>query len=161
MIEILLGLAAQSTATQVAPQQVMTCYLQEDDLSKRDPNNPGSAHLVGPKYLIAWKYVPLVTFGISRESMEVHDPHGFLKGNRFAEQNLNAEGTGFFAGQPGKDHFMIGVMPDQTPAGLHKAQFIHTSKKKVTRMAFGYCKADEREAGEAFAFWKAQPETLP
>ena len=139
----------------------MTCYVQEDDLSQRDPANPNGAHLVGPKYLIAWKYRPLAAFGISKAPMDVHDPHGFLKGKPFTEQHLNAEGNGFFSGEPGKDLFMIGVMPDQTPAGMHRAQFIHTSKKKVAGMAFGYCKADEREAGEAFTFWKVQPETLP
>jgi hypothetical protein len=160
MIAVFPALVAQSVPPD-PPEQVMTCYIQEDDPSQRDPSNPGNAHLVGPKYLIAWKFRPQTSFGISRAPMEVHDPHGFLKGNSFAEQNYNSEGTGFFAGQPGKDLFMIGVMPDQTAAGMHKAQYIHTSKKKVTGMAFGYCKADEREAGEAFAFWKSQSETLP
>jgi len=159
MIGILLGLAVQTTATPAPPEQVMTCYIQEDDAGQRDSS--GNAHLVGPKYLIAWKFRPQTTFGISRTPMDVHDPHGFLKGHAFGEQNFNSQGTGFFAGEPGKDLFMIGVMPDATPAGMHKAQYIHTSKKKVTGMAFGYCKADEREAAEAFAFWKAQPETLP
>ena len=157
----LLALLAQSVASPVQSEQVMTCYIQEDDLSQSDPSNPGNAHLVGPKYLIAWKFRPQSSYGISRLPMEVHDPHGFLKGNRFGEQHFNAQGTAFFAGEQNKDIFVIAVMPEQTPSGLHKSQFIHTSKKKVTGMAFGYCKADEREAGEAFAFWQAQPETLP
>jgi hypothetical protein len=161
MITILLSLLAQSAASAVPAARVMACYMQEDNLGQRDPGNPNAAHLVGPKYLIAWKYVPLATFGISRAPMKVHDPHRFLNGNSFGEQNYNSEGMAFFAGEPAKELFTIGVMPDQTPAGLHKAQLIHTSNKKVVGMAFGYCMPDERPADEAFAFWKSQSETLP
>ena len=130
-------------------------------MSQVDPNNPGGAHPVGPKYLIAWKYRPQSAFGISKAPMEVHDPHGFLKGRVLAEQNFNAEGTGFFAGEKGKDLFMIAVMQNQMVGELHKAQFVQTSKQKLTAMAFGLCKADPRDAAQAFAFWKAQSETLP
>jgi hypothetical protein len=158
MIGILLGLAAQS-ASSIPPEQVMTCYMQEDDLSQRDAT--GNAHLVGAKYLVAWKFTPRSSYGVSKAPMEVHDPHGFLNGNTFNEQIMSAQGTGFYAGDPSKDVFVIAVMPGQAPNGLHKAQYIHTAKKKVTGMAFGYCNADGREAAEAFAFWKAQPETLP
>ena len=158
MIGSLIGLAMQAVSAPAAPEQVMTCYMQEDDVAQRDAT--GHAHLVGPKYLIAWKYRPLAAYGISKAPMEVHDPHGFLKGRHFIEQNYNAQGSGFFAGEPNKDQFVIGVTNEMV-GDLHKAQFIHIENKKVTGMAFGYCKADEREAGEAFAFWQAQPETLP
>jgi len=161
MIAMLLGLAAQAIAPAATPEQVMVCYLQEDDLSQRDAGNPNAVHLVGPKHLIAWKFVPQSSYGISKGAMAVHDPHGFLHGNSFAEQNNNAAGQVFFAGAPGKDIYTLGVMPDQTPNGLHKAQFIRISNKKVAGMAFGFCTADKREAGAAFAFWTAQPETLP
>ena len=160
IIEFLMFLA-QSPVIPAPSEQVMTCYIQEDDPSQSDPAHPNDVHLIGPKYLIAWKYSPMTAFGISKAPMEVHDPHGFLKGTHFTEQSHSAEGDGFFGGELGRDLFTIGVMPDQTPSGMHRAQFIHTSKKKVAGMAFGYCKADEREAGEAFTFWKVQPETLP
>ena len=161
MIGFFLGLALQAASTSANPQQVITCYLQEDDLGQRDPSNPGNAHLGGPKYLIAWKYAPLAAFGISKAPIEVHDPHGFLQGNRLSEQAFNSKGMGFFAGEPNKDTFVIGVMPDQTTNGMHRSQFIRTTGKKITSMAFGYCKADERDADAAFAFWKVQSETLP
>ena len=161
MIFELLAFLAQSAASSPPAERVMTCYMQMDDSGQRDPSNPGRAHLVGPKYLIAWKYRPLSAAGMSKAQIEVHDPHGFLKGNPFTQQQFGPEGIGFYGGEPGKDVFAIALMPDLTPAGFHKAQFIHTNKKKLAGMAFGYCKPDEREAGEAFAFWKAQPETLP
>ena len=66
MIIELLGLLAQSAAIPAPAERVMTCYVQEDDLSMRDPANPNGVHLVGPKYLIAWKYRPLAAFGISK-----------------------------------------------------------------------------------------------
>lgn len=155
---MLIGLAVQVASAPASAEQVMICYIQEDDAAQHDAS--GNAHLVGPKYLIAWKYRPLATFGISKAPMEVYDPHGFLKGRHFVEQIYNDQGTGFFAGEPNKDQFVIGVT-NQMVGDLHKAQFIHIENKKATGMAFGYCKTDEREAHEAFAFWKAQPQTLP
>jgi len=160
VIELVWASLAQPTVPAVAVDQVMACYIQEDDLSKSDPKNPGQGHPVGPKYLIAWKFRPLASFGVSKEPMEVHDPHGFLNGLTFAEQHLNAEGSGFFSRRSGEVR-MIGIPAALLPGQMNKAQFVLTSQGKVTGMGFGFCQVDPRDASVAFDFWKSQSETLP
>ena len=157
----LLTLSTPALAPPPAADRVLACYFQEDDLNQTDPKSPGRAHVAGPKYLIAWKFHPLASFGVSKDMMEVHDPHQFLKGSSFDEQNFNSKGTGFFAQTPGANIFMIGIPAALNAGQMNKAQFVRTTDGKLAEMAFGYCQVDKREASVAFDFWKSQAEILP